>query len=54
MDVQKKQFVHNPTTGEMMEASTYSGKELFWKEDIFWKEELNENIVNKDTSDRQK
>lgn len=30
MDKQHKQVIHNPLTGEMMEANTYSGKELFW------------------------
>jgi hypothetical protein len=34
LERQKIQKVHNPYTGEMMEAKTYSGKELLWKKDM--------------------
>ncbi|MFC4769744.1 hypothetical protein ACFO8Q_20745 [Effusibacillus consociatus] len=32
MEKQEKQYVHNPITGEMMEANTFSGKEFFWRQ----------------------
>lgn len=29
---QEKQYIRNPSTGEVMELNTFSGKELFWRE----------------------
>jgi hypothetical protein len=36
---QEVQSIHIPTTGETMEAKTYSGKELFLKQDADEKDE---------------
>jgi hypothetical protein len=37
------QKIHNPFTGKMMKAKTFSGKELFWKEVPFEEENIKEN-----------
>jgi hypothetical protein len=36
------QKVHNPFTGKMMEAKTFSGKELLWKETPASEEQIEE------------
>ncbi len=32
MEYQRRRLIFNPATGKFDEISTYSGKELFWKE----------------------
>jgi hypothetical protein len=45
-----KQFVHNPITGEMMEASIYTGKEMLWREQTNTEKQRDKEINEEDNS----